>query len=151
MPGKGLNKITIRPGFSRLLAFYLLSLHGLAVWLVVLLPLQGVLRILLAAFTLYSLFYFWRRHLWQQGGRAVTGVEWSGEGEWILWDAQEKTTAATLSGSSYINPRLLILNFKTTDGKRCSLCLTADRVDKEQLRRLRAGLYRLRSSYSGGQ
>jgi hypothetical protein len=151
MPGKGVNKITIRAGFSRQLAFYLLLLHGLAAGLIAVLPLHWLVRIMLLLLALFSLYRFWRRHLWQQGDRAVTGVEWSGEGEWILRDAREKAMAATLSGSTYVNPRLLILNFKTTAGKRYSLCLTEDRVDKEQLRRLRAGLYSLRSSYSGGQ
>jgi toxin CptA len=151
MPGKGVTKISIRPGFSRPLAVYLLSLHGFALGLIVLLPLQWAYRIPLTILIIFSLFHYRRRYLSPQGGRGVTAMEWRGEQEWILHNALGESETVYLSGSSYIHPRLLILNFKTAAGKRRSLCLTTDRVDREQLRRLRTRLYGLRSGYSGGR
>lgn len=151
MPGKGVTKVTIRPGFSRQLAVYLLVLHVLALGLTALLPLQWAFRIPLTILIVCSLFHYRRRYLLPRGGRAVTAVEWKGEREWILHNVLGETETASLSGSSYIHPRLLILNYRTTAGKRLSLCLTADRVDREQLRRLRTRLYGVRSGYSGGR
>jgi hypothetical protein len=150
MPGKGVTKISIRPGFSRQLAAYLLAIHGLAFGLAALLPLPWVYKIPLTLLVLYSLIHYWRSELLQRGARIVTAFEWRGEGEWLLWDMQQNPLAATLAGSTFVHPRLIILHFRTVAGKRRSLCLPADRVDGEQLRRLRARLCSLRSGYSKG-
>jgi toxin CptA len=149
MPGKGATKITIRPGFSRQLAIYLLLLHGLALGLMILLP--WAYGIPLTILIVCSLFYYRRRYLSPQGGPAVTAMEWKGEREWILHNELGETETVSLSPNSYIHPRLLILNFRSAAGKRRSLCLTTDRVDRDQLRRLRTRLYGLRSGYSGGR
>jgi hypothetical protein len=150
MPGKGVTRITIRPGISRQLAAGLLLLHGLALLLTVLLPLHWVFKVMLIFLIAGSLFHYRRRRLVQPGDRVVTAIECSGEGEWILCDALGASEPATLCGSSYIHPRLIILNFRTAAGARRSLCLTSDKVEREQLRRLRIKLNGLRNSYSGG-
>jgi toxin CptA len=147
MPGKGATNITIRLGYSRQMALYLLSLHGLALGLLLLLPLPWAIRIVPAFLIVCGLAYSWRLHLLRRGGRAVTAIEWNGEEQWFLFDSRGTPARAFLSGSSYVHPRLLVLNFRIANGPRRSLCLTADGVGGEQLRRLRV---RLRG-YSAGR
>lgn len=70
---------------------------------------------------------------------SVVGALWSETG-WTLTTASGRVLRATLSPSTYVGVRIVILRFRTGLLRRRSLLLTADNIDPEQLRRLRARL-----------
>ncbi len=151
MPEKGTEKIAIYPRFPRRLVVCLAILHGSALLLLPLLPLPPGSGFILAGLVLFSLIHSWYRYLSPSGGLAVAAVEWGGDEDWTLFDRQGRVITAALYGSSFVHPWLIVLNFRIPGGKRCSLCLTADRVDREQLRRLRMRLNSLRGDYPAGR
>lgn len=61
-------------------------------------------------------------------------------GVWSVYGARGQQASATLLGSSYLHPRLLVLNFLLTTGERRSRAILGDEADPELLRRLRARL-----------
>ncbi len=150
MPGKGAAKITIYPRFPRRLAACLVIIHASAFLLLPLLPLPSGAGVVVGGLVLFSLIRYWRRHLSPSGEGAVLAVEWGGDEDWTLIESRGRAVPATLCGPSFVHPRLIILNFRTPGGKRRSLCLTTDRVDPEQLRRLRMRLNSPRRDYPDG-
>lgn len=136
-----------------LLALKLLFL--LHVGPVVLLPLameSGTpMLLILGAFALS--WFFLRRHpVFGYGEKALTRLTWHAPTEtqsgWTLHDARG-THNAQLLPSSYVHPRLLVLNFKLADGTRRTRVLLGDETDADTLRRLRARLSQVRDMEGG--
>ena len=136
MSGKDSQKITIRPGISRQLAAMLLIFHGSALVLLPFLPIPFLAACVLALLVAGSLAYYWRLELLRRGQRAVTIIEWSGEGEWIITGPDGVEHAAELDGSSYLHPRLMVLNFRLSEGGRRHSILTRDCMESSLFRRL---------------
>lgn len=136
MSGKDKETITIRPGFSHRLAAMLLIFHGSAVALLPYLPIPFLVAWVLALLLTGSLAYYWRLELLRKGQRAVTMMEWSGEGIWTLTGADGIVREAVLDGSSYLDPWLMVLNFNLTEGGRRHAILPRDCMEPLLFRRL---------------
>ncbi len=140
MSGKDNEKITIRPGRSPRLAAMLLFTHGGAAALLPFLPVPILVACVLLLLLAGSLVHYWRRELLRKGRRAVTALEWSGEGTWTLTSPDGIERPAVLDGSSYLHPDLMVLNFNLPEGGRRHAILTRDCIEPSLFRRLSARL-----------
>lgn len=129
--------LDVRPEPSRRVAWLLCALHGLSVagvlWLSVpagmlLLPLAGA-----------SLVIHLRRAGWLGGSLAVVRLYVAPDGKWRITDRRGHVRPVRVSPASYCSAGWCLLQMR--DGrKRRVVPLTADSVDSDTLRRLRARL-----------
>ena len=139
--------IEFRPKASRQLALLLAGFHLLAATALVLsVPYKPALAALLLV-TLWSWYRANRLHVQRRGRHAVRRAVWQVDGQWQLDDSKGETHSATLMPTSYLHPRLVILNFKLGSGGRRNLVLMPDSLDATTLRQLRV---RLRIEALGG-
>jgi toxin CptA len=136
MSGKDIEKITIRLGISRRLAALLLIFHGSAMALLPFLPIPFLITWVLALLVTGSLAYYWRLELLREGPRAVKVLEWNGKEEWLLTGPDGIEQTAVLDGSSYLHPKLMVLNFTLSEGGRRHVILLPDSIDPSLFRRL---------------
>ncbi|MCP4127605.1 MAG: hypothetical protein GY753_11150 [Gammaproteobacteria bacterium] len=129
--------IKIKPGFSRLLASYLLAIHMAALLLVPLLqpplPLGTSLIILIC----FSLGYYWKRDLLHHTDRGRDYTEWSAGRGWCIRQPDGELQQVTLSPSSYLNRYLVALQFTTAENSTRRLLLPADSLQPDLHRRVR--------------
>jgi toxin CptA len=138
------GSLEFRPRPSRLLARFLLVAHALAA-VVVLVSVPGRLAMaVLLGLVLVSFYRAYRRHVLQVGRRAARRVVCQEDGAWFLQDTQGVVREARLLPSTFLHPRLVILNFELCRcaGRR-NLVLCPDSLDPQTLRRLRARLRRV--------
>lgn len=133
----GTVELRLRPSVRALQVVFVL--HILAVGLVpfAMAPGKPMLALLLA----FAGSWLWlRRHpVFGFGLRAIDRVVWHADGAWSVRIGGELRDA-TLQDSSYVHPRLLVLNFKLADGSRRSRALLGDEADPSLLRQVRARL-----------
>jgi toxin CptA len=113
-------------------------LAGLAVlpWL----PLAWYLQLALALVIVLGFVGAWRTHVLRGSPRAIRAAELDPEGAWTLRLADGRALAARLLPSSFVHPKLVVLNFRTGRLARRHLVLAADAADADALRRLRVRL-----------
>ncbi|MGE0080618.1 MAG: protein YgfX [Thiohalomonadaceae bacterium] len=100
-------------------------------------PLPPLLRAVLLAAVMASLFHAWRMHL---GARRITAAMWRPEGDWHLTSADGMSGEATLAPECYVSPYAVVLRFQGTAGRVRTLVILADALDADTLRRLRVRL-----------
>jgi hypothetical protein len=128
------------PGPSRLLAIVLLSVHGLALAIVLLLPLPWWGRVGLFLVTAASLYHGLWVHAWRRASAAIAEALWDERGQWHLTLVSGRRHDAQLQGDSFVTQPLTVLNFRTGPLGLRSLVLTGDNMDADLLRRLRVRL-----------
>lgn len=126
-----------RPSLT--LACALLVLHGTAVGVVWVLALPTWAQIALTLGLGSSLLYALNEQALLRGRRAVKRLVWEKTGDWIL-ERGGAQLHARLLGSSFVHPRLVILNFNLGGRRTCSVVLPWDGVDTQTFRRLRVRL-----------
>jgi hypothetical protein len=80
-------------------------------------------------------------HILRNTPHAITHALWDAQGRWVLQFASGLRCIAELEGDSLVTLALLVLNFRLSSGRRCSLILTTDNCDSESLRQLRVRLH----------
>ncbi|HXG28862.1 MAG TPA: protein YgfX [Nevskiales bacterium] len=135
------GSLDFRPRASRLLARFLIGVHALAALAVLLwVPGRGMVAALLGLVAL-SFIRNYRRHVLHRGKYAPRRVICQADGRWLLQDHRGKMQEARLLPSSYLHPRLVILNFALQQRpRRRNLVLCPDSLDAQTLRQLRARL-----------
>ena len=132
--------LRIEAGPSLRLGLCLLPVHlaGLAVlpWL----PLPWYLRLAVAVLIVLGFVGAWRTHVRRISPRAIRNAELDSEGAWTLGLADGRVLAARLLPSSFVHPKLVVLNFRTGLLARRHLVLAFDAADADLLRRLRVRL-----------
>jgi toxin CptA len=133
--------LDFKPRASRLLARFLIVVHALAV-VTVLLWVPGRITVAaLLALVALSFYRNYRRHVLHRGRRAPRRVVCQGDGRWLLQDHRGQMQEARLLPSSYLHPRLVILNFILRQRpRRRNLVLCPDSLDAQTLRQLRVRL-----------
>jgi len=118
---------------------FVLATHLLTATVAITLPIVWPLRGILALLVLSSLGWL----IWSQIlGRAPWSIReavWDEHG-WRLTLADGRTREARLMPSTYVGVGLVILNFRIGPIRHRALVLTADTIDPDMLRRLRARL-----------
>jgi len=132
--------LTIEAEPSRQLASYLLAAHAGALVVSLLLPLAAPLTLLLVAAILVSLVDSLRTHAWRRAARAVVAIAAEPGGPWVLYLRSGRALPARLSSSSFVHPRLVVLNFRTGRLFGCSVVLPEDAANPDLLRQLRVRL-----------
>lgn len=100
----------------------------------------GIAMMLIAAGIALSWVWLRRHPAFGHGPRALTRVTWHTDGRWSIQQDRGPLLDAELLGDSYRQSALLILNFRTTDGRRRTRILFGDEAPPDPLRRLRARL-----------
>jgi len=78
-----------------------------------------------------------RQYLFKNSKRAVTNLVWQEQNQWLVDTASGETINAELLGSSFVNPWLIVLNFKPEQGRRMlPVVIMPDGVDSTTFRRL---------------
>lgn len=124
---------------SLVLAGALLALHGAAVGVAWVLALPAWMQIALTLGIGFSLLLGLNEQALLHGRRAVKRLVWEKTGEWAL-ERGGLQLRARLLGSSFVHPRLVILNFNLGGRRTCSVVLPWDSVDAQTFRRLRVRL-----------
>lgn len=128
--------LRIEPGSSFILRRSVVAACTGAVGSLWLTPLPLSLLFPVTLLTIAATARIWRERP-ELGGAGVR-VEWNRQGEWF-WYEGSRRLAADLLGDTYINAGLVILNFRTRDGRR-SLVLPRDAVDPVTFRKLKVRL-----------
>lgn len=82
-----------------------------------------------------------RRHpAFGYGAHALTRIVWHADDRWTIGRADGAETEARLLATSYVHPRLMILNFAPQTGTRRTRILFGDEAESSLLDRLRARL-----------
>lgn len=126
-----------RPSLA--LASTLSVMHGAAVGVLWVLALPAWAQIVLTLGIGTSLLYALNEQALLRGKSAVKRLVWEKTGDWIL-ERNGTQRRARLLGSSFVHPRLVILNFNLDGRRTCSVVLSWDSVDAETFRRLRVRL-----------
>ncbi len=133
--------LDLRPRPSKWLDRILLGFHALAAVVII----AGVPNRwwLAAALVLVAASAYWSRrvHVLRRSRSAIRRALWQPDGRWLLEDNAGVTGEAKLLPSSYLHPRLVILNFSLLRNReRRDLVLLPDSLDFNTLRQLRARL-----------
>jgi len=82
-----------------------------------------------------------RQYLFKTSKRAIINLIWHDQNQWQLDTASGERVKAKLLGSSFVNPWLIVLNFKPEQGGRMlPVVIMSDGVDSTTFRRLSAKL-----------
>ncbi len=103
----------IEPQSSRQLASLLLLLYGAGMAVVINLDLPTWLVLGLAGSVIVLLFSTWNLYILNQSKKSLKVMIWDEEGCWTLITADKKPHSAKLLSSSYIYPKVLVLQFCT--------------------------------------
>jgi toxin CptA len=135
------GRLEFRPRPSRILARFLLAVHVAAAISVIYGAPGHIGTAALLGFVVISYYWNYRRHILMIGGRSPRRVICKSDGSWYLQDRDGEVRAAELLPSSYLHPRLVILNFRLEKSRRRrNLVLCSDSLDVRSLRQLRQHL-----------
>ena len=125
---------------SRYLLSALLAVHGMALLVMMPLPVVWWIKAPLALTVLAQGIVSCRRQLLFASAAAVQRLVWTGGGGWELFQRDGTGRRARLLPGSYIHPWLVILRFLTEDSCKCAVVLPCDSLDPDSHRRLRVQL-----------
>ena len=130
----------IRLGPSRQLAFGLSALYVGAIPC----ALVNDLPMVVQGLVIVSVVIAWLRcmtlHATCRAARAIVLLVWDRRGQWRLIQRDGRMLDAGLERGAYSHPALVALPFSTRDGRRVCVLIVPDRIDVEDLRRLRVRL-----------
>ncbi len=128
-------RITLKTSFilnGALLLLYLGALYWLWAF-----DLNLLIRLVLLAALMVGFFNHTRQYLFRRGQRAVANLVWQDQEQWQLETVQGETINAILLSSSFVNPCLIVLNFKpVTGGRMWPVVIMPDSLDSTTFRRL---------------
>ncbi|MDB5967937.1 MAG: hypothetical protein JWQ90_387 [Hydrocarboniphaga sp.] len=121
---------------------WLYAIHFVPLVLIAFAMRPGPGMIVIAAAFGISWFRLRRHRAFGFGPRALVRVLWQPESGWRVWQNNGAEAPASLQSHSYVQTRLLVLNFRYTGGgaagRRNSRVLLGDELPEDSLRRLRA-------------
>ncbi len=128
-------RITLKTSFllnGALLIMYLGAFYWLWVF-----ELNALIKLILLTALIVGFIYHARQYLFKTSKRAVKSMIWQEQDQWRLETATGDTINARLMGSSFVNPWLIVLNFKPEQGGRMlPAVVMPDSVDSTTFRRL---------------
>jgi len=130
--------LRLRPRPSRILATMLFLLHGGGLLVIQPLTLPVWIKLLLSGAVLGSLVQNFIGHVSRRFPWSIVGLVWENSGDWELTRRDGKKETACLLPSSFVQPSLIVLNFRIEGSwRRPSVVLFRDAEDADTLRRLR--------------
>jgi hypothetical protein len=133
--------LEFRPRRSKVLARFPVLVHAAAALTVLVFAKDHAMVAVLLLLVLASFYRNYRKHVLHLGSRAARRVVCQSDGAWFLQDPHGVIREARLLPSTFLHPRLVILNFKLkrSSGRR-NLVLCPDSLDVQTLRHLRVRL-----------
>jgi toxin CptA len=131
-------RLECRP--SRYLLIALIAVHGLALLVLLPLPVAWWTKLPVALAIAAQWLVFWRRHVVLTAPLAVKRLVWTGEDRWELVNGDGALREARLLPGAYVHPLLVILRFLTEDKRSCAVVLPRDSLAPDDHRRLRVQL-----------
>ena len=125
---------------SRYLLSALLAVHGIALLVLMPLPLVWWIKVPIGLAVMAQGIVSWRRQLAFSSVSAAQGLVWTGGSSWELFNRDGARRPARLLPGTYVHPWLVILRFMTEDGQRSAVVLPCDSLDPDSHRRLRVQL-----------
>ncbi len=99
--------------------------------------LNVLIKLIIAAALVVGFINHMRQHLLRINKRTVVNLIWQEQDQWQLETPLGELINARLLGSSYVNPWLIVLNFKPEAGRRMlPVVIMPDSVDSTTFRRL---------------
>lgn len=131
------SRLVLEPGPSRLLTVYVLTLHGLALGGIALLPVlspgwRGMLMLILLARLLWA----WRQLQQPRWVRII----WGSDNQWRLFGRDGQEVLSVEPPAGHVWRALVLLWLTDVDGNRHGLLLLPDMLAPAQFRRLRVRL-----------
>lgn len=133
--------LTLEPKASALLNYYLVIVHLLALFAVWYANINLLLAVLLTFFIVIEFSYLKFK---SYGNRKII---WLQNNSWKVYADVESYDEACLTPWSFLSSWLIILVFKTHQGKVISILLPYDTLGKESFRRLKLRLMILKPKY----
>lgn len=118
--------LILEPAGSRYLAILLLMLYGAAMMVTVHLSLPPWAIVTLALFLVLNLHHTFSHHVLGRKPRSILQLTWDGDGNWQLMDGRGELHDARLLPHSYVNPLMVILNFRYENGTRQTMVMMQD-------------------------
>lgn len=143
-------QLTLEPVPSRILFTALAVCHLLALVSLLICDLPVIITLSLGMLIGFSLILSYARYGYRRSRWFVERVSCLADGSWALQTADGRNHPAWLLESSYVHPRLVILNFALGGLARRSVVLLPDSIDADDLRRLRVRLLTQREDEDGG-
>ena len=128
------SPLTLDLVISKLLAYYLMSIHGLAVFAVFYSAIPVTIKFLCFLFISIHFIYQWGRRF------LTKKMIWMNANEWLAFDHQGKRDELTLSSVSLLVSWLVILVFKKNDAKKKLVLIPYDSLNKDAFRLLKVRL-----------
>jgi len=110
--------IQIKLQRSRVFGFFILFIHIGALVLTALMMLPVWLFVLMAALILFSLYRIFDEHVLLKNKQAITELNWDRADVWALTTRSGEKLSPQLLPTSFVNPALVVLNFKLPEKKR---------------------------------
>lgn len=129
--------LRLRPSLRALRLIF--CLHALCIGLLPLAMQPGWPAVALAAAFAASWLWLRRHPALGFGRQAIDRIVWHADGGWSLWIGKREARAE-LRGDSLVHRRLLVLRWRSDDGRRYTRLIAGDEVTEPQLRQLRARL-----------
>jgi len=118
---------------SKLFGFYVYFVFFISLFSIYLLPITLSIKLLLIAICVVACLHVYR------SSSKLQSIVWQEGNHWLLNDDNE-TLVAELDDTSFAISWLLILNFKTDTGARCSKLVCYDSLDSNIFRQLKVRL-----------
>jgi len=131
-----------------ILTAFLLATHGLGLSVALLIPLDWYWRCGLAVLVLAGLLHALGMQVLFMVPWAVREAIWEPDGAWTLTLVSGDRVETRLLSSSFVSPRVLVLNFRRGRWRSRTMVLASDTLDSDLLRSLRVRL-RLWGAESG--
>ena len=125
---------------SRHLLMALLAVHGMALLVLMPLPVAWWIKVPVALAVLAQGIASWRRQLTFGSPSAAKRLVWTGGSSWELVNRDGASRPARLLPGTYVHPWLVVLRFLTEDGRTSAVVLPRDSLDADSHRRLRVQL-----------
>jgi toxin CptA len=131
--------LLIHPHWSWQLTLLIIATHGLALVVMLMIPLD-VYRWPLLALIGGSGVHAVMAQVLRRTPSSIQSALWQTDGSWLLTLRSGAQLVAQLSPATFFSLRLIVLNFRIGRWQRAALPLFSDALDAEQLRRLRVRL-----------
>jgi hypothetical protein len=118
----------------------LLAVHGMALLVLMSLPVAWWLKVPVVLAVMAQGIVSWRRQLAFSSPSAAKRLVWNGGSSWELFNRDGASRPARLLPGSYVHPWLVVLRFLTEDGHKSAVVLPRDSLDPDSHRRLRVQL-----------
>ena len=133
---KSEQSLHIEPKKSPQLALVLLAIHGTAMGVLLSLPVNIWLQFALAGSVIGLLIGSWNIYITGMSKKSIKVLLWHEDGNWTLMTKDKHSIDVTLLPSSYVFPKIIVLQFRSDENRKYSAILFPDALNPQLFHRL---------------